>query len=248
MEFDDNDRKSVEGKGRVDIKTLVDVIHKKAMDLYTSKEKSLGDKTIRDLERYFFIQSIDHHWKEHLLALDHLKEGIHLRGYAQKDPLVEYRKEGFELFKLLDKAIRQAALSKLYTVRLLSPEEQEAQRREQEDLQRISAERMAQAQMSGPSLDALDAPEVANAERSNGHGPGEQAPPPENKAGVNAAMSFMKKYQEERMRQLKQTSAGSSLEEIAVTPVVSEGPKLGRNDPCFCGSGKKYKQCHGKNS
>lgn len=218
-------------------------ISAKAAEIYARKETEYGSETLRELEQHFFIQSIDHHWKEHLLALDHLKEGIHLRGYAQKDPLVEYRKEGFALFKLLDKAIRQTALSRLYTVRILSPEEQAHQRRMMEARQR----EIEQMKANGPSLEE-PAPEAESGVLEAGAGGGAVSqpatPPP---AGVNAALSFMRKYQQQRMEELSKAKEGSevSKEEEASKPVVS-GPKLGRNDPCFCGSGKKFKHCHGK--
>ena len=227
---------------KADPEELVQWVVKRAGEMYENKEKEYGEETIRELEQHFFIQSIDHHWKEHLLALDHLKEGIHLRGYAQKDPLVEYRKEGFALFKLLDKAIRQTALSKLYTVRLLSAEEQAEQRRAMQQNQREMEEQM---QMNGPSLDAPNelgggpAPQAQTAGQGQNRGP---AP-----AGVSAAMSFMKKYQDERMQEIEAAQSGNEVpkEEKTVQPVKA-GPKIGRNDPCFCGSGKKYKQCHGR--
>ncbi|MEI7441297.1 MAG: preprotein translocase subunit SecA, partial [bacterium] len=110
----------------LNVDSLAEWINTEAQKIYEAREKSYGTEALRELEKYFFLQSIDHHWKEHLLALDHLKEGIHLRGYAQKDPLVEYRKEGFALFKMLDQAIRQSALSRLYTARLLSQSERDA--------------------------------------------------------------------------------------------------------------------------
>ena len=229
--------------GRDAIKSAVDWIVAKAEALYADKEKTVGESTLRDLERYFFIQSIDHHWKEHLLALDHLKEGIHLRGYAQKDPLVEYRKEGFELFKLLDKVIRQSALSKLFTVRLLSPEEQEEERRRREEEIRRRQEN-AGVRMTGPSLET-----PVEADGGGGSSPTPESAPPSS-AGMNAAMNFLKNYQNQRMKQLEQaqTSTGPALEsseEEKASPVKNTQPKLGRNDPCFCGSGKKYKHCHG---
>ena len=248
----------------VKAKDISTYVTKKAWDNYLLKEKGVGEVALRDLERYFFLQSIDHHWKEHLLALDHLKEGIHLRGYAQKDPLVEYRKEGFALFQLLDKVIRQTALTRLYTVRLLSKEEQDEQRRQAEVQADAAALRLRQAQLSGPSLDqenteggGIDGSEVKAARQgtplqrpANGAPAAEAAPVP---VGVSAAMKFMQQYQAKRLQQLQQaqTSSGGTVEAGAggggakSTPVTNTQEKPGRNDPCFCGSGKKYKNCHG---
>jgi preprotein translocase subunit SecA len=221
---------------------LIKLIQAQAMSLYNEKEKSLGENLMRDIERFFLIQSIDNHWREHLLALDHLKEGIHLRGYAQKDPLIEYRKEGFALFKLLDRAIKQSAISRIFTVRPITREEQEAQRRADEQSRLKSQQNM---QMQGPSLDDS---QNANAEPNTNSAPQrtpEKSPPPVNprvQAGMTAAMSFMKNYQAAKSQQtatrtLDGGPAGGKSE-----------PKLGRNDLCFCGSGLKYKKCHGQNS
>ena len=228
------------------IDELVSLLTVDLHKLYEEKEKNVGSETLRELERYFFIQSIDHHWKEHLLALDHLKEGIHLQGYAQKDPLVEYRKEGFALFKMLDKTIRQASLSRLYTVRLMSPEEQEQQRRLSESQAQAAAERM---QLSGPSLDTPDAPSPTAIPAATPAPAPEIRSPEQERAerGVSAAMSFMKNYQAQKMKQLEEASAGGQIasNDGPARPAKNNEPKIGRNDPCYCGSGKKFKNCHG---
>lgn len=243
LRMDEATVKSVQAQlgEKANAEDLTQWIIQRAEEIYARKEAEYGSETLRELEQHFFIQSIDHHWKEHLLALDHLKEGIHLRGYAQKDPLVEYRKEGFALFKLLDKAIRQSALSRLYTVRILSPEEQAEQRRAMEQRQR----EIENLQMQGPSLDAAaEESSVVEAGAGAPAAPVAQAAPP---AGVNAALSFMRKYQQQRMDELAKTREGGEVpKEDAVTKPVVAGPKVGRNDPCFCGSGKKFKHCHGK--
>lgn len=235
--------KALQDKG-INSKTLVDWVVAEAQKVYEDREKTYGEETVRELERYFFLQSIDHHWKEHLLALDHLKEGIHLRGYAQKDPLVEYRKEGFHLFKLLDRVIRQSALSRLYTARILSQAEREAlrKREEEEALRKLEAAEFSHPEANLEGGAPQEAPQM--------QAPTEQAPPPPNPA-LQAAVSFMKKYEAEKVRQLQTatagagTSPGAAPQEAPATPMKAD-PKIGRNDPCFCGSGKKYKQCHGK--
>ncbi len=235
-------------KQGIKLDQMAEWITQEAEKIYLEREKAYSEATLRELERYFFLQSIDHHWKEHLLALDHLKEGIHLRGYAQKDPLVEYRKEGFALFKLLDVAIRQSALSRLYTAKILSQSEREAQQKrvEEETLRKLEA-----MQLSGPNPDgdtAASGP-VVNEVASR---PSEAATPEAPNPALQAAMSFMKKYENDRMRQMQAATAGagnsSTTANAPTAPVRSSEPKIGRNDPCFCGSGKKFKQCHGKES
>jgi preprotein translocase subunit SecA len=225
-------------------------IHERALKRYEQREVEFGSETMRELERYFFIQSLDHQWKEHLLALDHLKEGIHLRGYAQKDPLVEYRREGFALFKMLDRAIRQNALNRLFTVRLMTKQEREEQQRVEQEAQRRLLE---EAQLSGPALESQEAAP------SNGHrenvsvqpdGQVASSPSPGSDAALSAASNFLRQYQEQRMKQIERTQASDSGEvpqDTKKTPVRSQD-KIGRNDPCYCGSGKKFKHCHGKGS
>ena len=256
FEFGESERHQIEGSGKTQLKPshVSDWLSKKAIETYHAKEKALGEAMMRDIERYFLIQSIDNHWREHLLALDHLKEGIYLRGYAQKDPLVEYRKEGFDLFKLLDRIIKQSALTRIYTVRPITREEQEQQRlaAEAEALRAAS-----NVQLSGPTLDTEGGPgggpESPNVEASR------PAPPPaaaqtqvdperaaQLNKGVNAALSFMKNYQAQRTKQMQamQTSNGESNEDAAAKPAKADD-KPGRNSPCYCGSGKKFKNCHG---
>jgi preprotein translocase subunit SecA len=241
----------------LDIDSLAEWIQSEAQKIYEAREKSYGTEALRELEKYFFLQSIDHHWKEHLLALDHLKEGIHLRGYAQKDPLVEYRKEGFALFKMLDQAIRQSALSRLYTARLLSQSEREAMRKREEEL---ALQQIENAAMSAPSLDGdtqgsagiADALAKAGTAQETPDGIAEGSTQQAANPALQAALSFMKKYESDKIRQMQAASAGApnpgANSSQATAPIRSSEPKVGRNDPCPCGSGKKFKQCHGKNA
>jgi preprotein translocase subunit SecA len=135
------------------------------------------------------LQSIDSHWREHLAALDHLRQGIHLRGYAQKNPKQEYKREAFELFSLLLQTVRNEVTKVLMSVRIRSAEEVDNISREQ------------------PSVSSV----------AYNHGDAQE------------------------MRQ----SNGSGHKVKADTFVRSQ-KKLGRNEPCWCGSGKKYKHCHGR--
>jgi len=155
---------------------------------YQSKIDKVGADPIKQFEKSVMLQTLDQLWKEHLAAMDHLRQGIHLRGYAQKNPKQEYKRESFELFTQMLEALKLDVISILSRVRVQDPEEveaMEAKRREAE--QRAALMRQQQAQEQ-----ALEA----------------------------------------------QQEGGQ--------PVVREGQKVGRNDPCPCGSGKKYKQCHGK--
>ena len=158
--------------------TLLERIQAQAAEVYASKESIVGADAMRSFEKQVMLQVLDHRWKEHLAAMDHLRQGIHLRGYAQKNPKQEYKREAFELFTSMLSSIKEQATSVLCRVQVPSAEEVEAQRR---------AEAQAQAQA------------IAD----------------------------------------QQAQARAQAEADAM-------PKVGRNEPCPCGSGKKFKQCHGK--
>ncbi len=155
---------------------------------YVEKVAPVDPAAMRQYERAIMLQSVDSHWREHLAALDHLRQGIHLRGYAQKNPTQEYKREAFELFSLLLEMVKTDVTRVLMTVQIRSAEELRAAE-EHEALQNIQYQH----------------------------------------AGVT--------------EQLAEEDAG---DEAKAAPFVRGGQKVGRNDPCPCGSGKKYKQCHGK--
>jgi len=156
---------------------------------YDEKVKDVPAETMRHYERAIMLQSLDGHWREHLAALDHLRQGIHLRGYAQKNPKQEYKREAFELFSLMLEAIRNDVTRVLMTVRIRSPE----------DADEAAEERTEMTNVRYQHADYDDALKNDQAE---------QADKPK--------------------------------------PFVRPGGKIGRNDPCPCGSGKKYKHCHGR--
>ena len=179
--------------------TLRERIFDLADESYKSKEALASADTMRQFERSVMLQSIDLHWREHLAALDHLRQGIHLRSYAQKNPKQEYKREAFQLFEGLLNTVK----SEVTKVTML------VQVRPQEDIEPVE-------QVSN----------VANVQYQH--------------AEFNESMSDealanpQGNFSEEEQAQM----AGG-------TPIVRDGVKVGRNDPCPCGSGKKYKQCHG---
>ncbi len=165
-----------------DLKTLVH-------DGYERKEQELGSELMRFLEKTFMLQVIDHHWKDHLLGMDHLRDGIGLRGYGQKDPLIEYKKEGYDLFAGMMQRIKSDALERLFRV------------------QAVRQEAAPEQQQAAP-----------------------QPPPP-----PPPVIS--------RPQPTLTLNRGEAAEAPRTVERVDD--KVGRNDPCPCGSGKKYKKCHG---
>ena len=147
---------------------------------------------MRQFERSLMLQTLDAQWRDHLAALDHLRQGIHLRGYAQKNPKQEYKRESFELFSDMLDRIKHEVVKVVLTVQV----------RSQEDVQAVE-----------------EAPAVTNV-----------------------------RYQHADYEEALAAAAvpADDAEKPAVAPFVRGGDKVGRNDPCPCGSGKKYKQCHGR--
>lgn len=175
---------------------LLEMVQKAAREQYESKSGQVGREAFAGFERSIMLQSIDSHWREHLAALDHLRQGIHLRGYAQKNPKQEYKREAFELFSQMLDLIRNEVVRVVMTVRIESREEID---RAEEQLQ----------------------PHLANVHFQHAdYQPGAAA------------------------EQLLAPEA--SAPEAGARTVVNDLPKVGRNDPCPCGSGKKYKHCHGQ--
>jgi len=156
---------------------LAQMIGEAAIEAYREKEKMIGAAEFRNLERYIMLQTVDNLWKDHLLSMDHLKEGIGLRGYAQQNPLLIYKKEGFEMFQDMIARIQEETLSILFRIQLAEPDE----------------------------LEDLHKPKEQNLIFSGGEG-----------------------------------------EKPKKKPVKRSQKKVGRNEPCPCGSGKKYKKCCGR--
>ena len=183
--------------------TLRQKIESEYRAAYQLKEDHAGAGAMRHLEKSVMLQVLDERWKEHLANMDHLRQGIGLRGYAQKDPKQEYKREAFGLFEALLEAVKHEIVGLLSKVRF----------RSEEELAQMEAEReLPQMEYQHPTLDASSAVETA----------GQFAP---------------------QKTDHKPTDAASKASDETY---VRKGQKVGRNDPCPCGSGQKYKKCHGK--
>lgn len=181
---------------------LLERVLAEAHRLYDAKVELVGRENWAPFERSMLLQAIDTHWRAHLSSLDHLRQGIHLRGYAQKDPKQEYKREAFELFSDMLDRVRSEVIKVLLTVKIQSAEQAEAAEAEPSRLENVTYHHSDyDAALSGedPGLDGVESPD-----------------------GSRRGMA---------------TAAGGMG--MAV-------PKVGRNEPCPCGSGKKYKHCHGK--
>ncbi|WP_118984951.1 preprotein translocase subunit SecA [Photorhabdus sp. CRCIA-P01] len=168
--------------------TLRERILEQAVEVYKRKEEIVGIEMMRNFEKGIMLQTLDMLWKEHLAAMDYLRQGIHLRGYAQKDPKQEYKRESFAMFATMLESLKYEVISTLSKVQVRLPEEVEAL----EQQRRAEAERLA------------------------------------------------------RQQQLSHEVEKGALMSTTEAQIASGARKVGRNDPCPCGSGKKYKHCHGR--
>lgn len=159
---------------------------------YARKEELAGHEVLRQFEKSVMLQTLDNLWKEHLAAMDHLRQGIHLRGYAQKNPKQEYKREAFELFTQMLESLKQQVVSIVCRVQVQEP-----------DVDTIAEQRR------------------------------------------QSEAAQVRTYSHEETNALADDDAGSEHGQV-IEPFVRDGSKIGRNDPCPCGSGKKYKHCHGK--
>ena len=188
---------------------------------YLKKFEAIEASELRQLEKQLMLQQVDLHWKEHLAAMDYLRQGIHLRGYAQKNPKQEYKREAFEMFGAMLDLVKRDVVTILAKARIRSPDEiaaEEERRRMAEQLQYRHDEAPSAMLPAGdeplPDSATIAGP-VAGTAAGSGRRPLVARPP-------------------------RQAAAGP------VAPVVRGEKKVGRNEPCPCGSGKKYKQCHGR--
>jgi preprotein translocase subunit SecA len=178
----------------IDTETVVKRVLTNATDQYNTKFANVDKTLLHQYERSVMLQSLDNHWREHLASLDYLRQGIHLRGYAQKQPKQEYKREAFELFGNMLENVKRQTTQILVNVQVQSQEQVEAAERAAEE---AAAKAVHNVQYHHADTEQALAEAAATADPSH-------------------------------------------------KPFVRAGEKLGRNDPCYCGSGKKYKHCHGK--
>jgi preprotein translocase subunit SecA len=214
---------------------LLESVVAEALEYYEAREASLGVELARDLERHVMLQIIDQRWRQHLSEMDYLREGIHLRGIAQTDPLVAWQREGFEMFGNLMRSIDDDYLRFVTHLEVVPAEEAAP------DLEHASyaAPEDPVATLASDAAVVADAEvpvlEVPTAEPAARRAPAPAVASPA--AGVPAAAASRP-----AVPPAARGVAGRSLGEV---PVAPPGVKLGRNDPCWCGSGKKFKVCHG---
>jgi preprotein translocase subunit SecA len=203
---------------------------------YEIKEKILGSPAMRYHERVVMLSVLDGLWKDHLLQMDHLKEGIGLRGYAQQDPLVAYKKESFEMFEAMMLRFQEDTLRHLFRMQIIGPDGKPIESLDQLPPDFPGPGGDAPQRPSGPSSGPSLSPAAAQQHAS--------VPIP-TRAPSTTIDELEREFQRKKQRELDAArAAGSAASGNGNSPRVT-GEKVGRNDPCPCGSGKKFKKCHG---
>ena len=202
--LDTNLRGWLEDQQEADANDILERVQESAERLFREKEAMLGGESMRGLEKHVMLSVVDNAWKEHLASMDYMRQGIYLRGYAQKQPKQEFKREAFILFQQMLDRIKHEIVQTLARIRIRS-EEEVAEMEAQQKLQAEQQARAMQFQHADASVVAGLAAQAAAAAQSDEGQPS-----------------------------------------AAHAPTMRDGPKIGRNDPCPCGSGKKYKQCHGR--
>jgi len=225
-----------------------DAIFNKLNERYDIKEKILGEVQLRYHERVVMLSVLDALWKEHLLNMDHLKEGIGLRGYGQKDPLVEYKQESFSLFEAMMMRFQEDTARNLFRMQILAPDGTPIETLEQ--LQQLQLGQAAPPPPPAQQRLPMDASFTGANGSPNGGEPQQQAPPPTipTRAPSTTIDALEREFQRNKQRDLAAARQAGGSTSTATTTQRRSGAEIGRNDPCFCGSGKKYKKCHGANA
>ncbi len=202
---------------------------------YQEKEDMLTPELMRETERMIMLNVIDNQWKDHLLSMDHLKEGIQLRGYGQKDPLIEYKKESFTLFqdmmdRIEDESVRFLCFLQRGPDEVADPTQNVPHpelwddEEDENDAQPVAAGNITSA---GPSEADRAAAQAAQ------------------KAAQNSVLDLTRSIQRKKEKEMAALQFVGGEGPVAQQPVLNKEKTVGRNDPCPCGSGKKYKKCHG---
>jgi preprotein translocase subunit SecA len=199
---------TLEADHTIDEKRLRQLAVAAVDEAYERKVADIGPNVMREVEKQIMLRQLDSHWKEHIGALDYLRQGIHLRGYAQKNPKQEYKREAFEMFSSMLERVKHDTVSILSKIQIRRPEDAQAVEPAAPDPRTLKFQHAA-----APSLTEAPPP-----------------PPPEPRASAPQAGPG-----------LRPQPPAEPVEQY-----VRDAPKVGRNDPCPCGSGKKFKQCHGR--
>ncbi len=235
LEFDD------ETFGRLEKEYLVNKLTEMGRKLYEENEKLIPEETMREIERVYLLKNVDRYWMDHIDAMEELKRGIRLRAYGQHDPVVEYRLEGFDMFDAMIGSIREDTVRMLLVIPKKIHEKMEEQQKMRELAMKRAAEGRARAAATAQAAVMAAQAQTQMLSASEPTAGGKKTVDNE-----NAVKTFAEKYtKREQIANPTMTNADGSLPR-SKTVIKTAKQKIGRNDPCPCGSGKKYKKCCGK--
>jgi preprotein translocase subunit SecA len=217
--------------GEMNRHELGETLFERLKERYDGKEQIIGETAMRTHERMIMLSVLDGLWKDHLLNMDHLKEGIGLRGYGQKDPLVEYKKESFNMFEGMMERFQEDTARYLFLMQIIGPDGRPVQ---------VPTRRHTAVPAAPPVASAV----------LDGGGNGHHEPVPllhRESVAETTIDSIEREFRRKKERELQHARMAGGADGGEATQVAQRraGDKVGRNDPCPCGSGKKYKKCHG---
>jgi preprotein translocase subunit SecA len=237
---------------------LGDTLFDKLKEKYELKEQIIGSQGMRYHERMIMLSVLDGLWKDHLLNMDHLKEGIGLRGYGQQDPLVAYKKESFDMFEGMMTRFQEDTVRYLFMMQIVGPDGQPITRPiQQQPVQPVLPAQQHPAQQPLPELNGHGVPPIPAQQHVQSPAPRQTWRPmpvgstptpgtrtPETRTTID---EIEREFARKKKKELEQArAAGSNGHGATQVEQRRTGEKVGRNDPCPCGSGLKYKKCHGK--
>jgi preprotein translocase subunit SecA len=219
--------------------TLFDALKGK----YEAKEQFISEQAMRFHERMIMLSVLDGLWKDHLLNMDHLKEGIGLRGYGQQDPLVVYKKESFDIFEEMMTRFQEDTVRYLFLMQIVGPDGRPV----------VIPSRPRAAIPAAPPVASADAPALGAG--GNGHRLAAASAAVQERAAIpiptrqpsTTIDQLEKEFERKKKQELEHARMAGGGDAAAAPAQRRTGDKVGRNDPCPCGSGKKYKKCHGIN-
>jgi preprotein translocase subunit SecA len=206
---------------------------------YNLKERILTEATMRYHERVVMLSVLDGLWKEHLLNMDHLKEGIGLRGYAQQDPLVAYKKESFDMFESMMMRFQEDVARHLFRMQILAPDGTPIETEEQ-----FASLQSRNSRLQAPTLD-MPRPAETSWQPNQTDSVDDSATTIPMRSPSTTIDALEREFEKKKQRELDaaRMAGGSAAASAPAQRIV--GQQIGRNDPCYCGSGKKFKKCHG---
>jgi preprotein translocase subunit SecA len=239
------------GIEELDAETLLSAVKEDAHAVYAEREKEFGEEILRKLERRVLLQTIDRKWREHLYEVDYLKQGISLRAYAQRDPVIEYQREAFDMFQTMLDGIKEDSVRFLMNAEL----KQKAEGGAEPEAQIRGLEPLRKPEMllqSAPAIDGAAGSGAVQQEATNADGSVFKRPPkpvPGQKRAVKrtpgAGTKGAAKVAPKSARSAGPRKAATAPPAVQANPQQRHSEKVGPNEPCPCGSGKKYKRCHG---